>query len=291
MNILTSFVTLQYDATIKNIPKKFTSDSSAGTLNNLQKKLVSLNNIIDDKLIRFANEYMTEYYQNEINSLQKNYTTLLENSISTIDVSIDEVGKKVVITSSDQQPYRPGRARKVINYAKVEQGNENEISLQIKLQKDPKILNLQSKLQGAKEKLETLITQMNLPKKKNILNGFLQKLGLTKTNEKKIESARKKVEIYLRSIDNRMNQIKNDINTRLNNSIKIVSPEEKRKNTISILSKMRDYLFRSATQSRGGKPRKTKKTKKKRKQKKHTKKLKYRKKSTKSTRKTEKKRK
>ena len=75
------------------------------------------------------------------------------------------------------------------------------------------------------------------------------------------------------------------------NKFKIVSPEEKRKNTISILSKMRDYLFRSATQSRGGKAKKAKKTKKKRKQKKHTKKLKYRKKSTKSTRKTEKKRK
>ena len=168
--------------------------------------------------------------------------------------------------------------------------------------KNSKIIKFKEKLEEAQEKLNVYTQRLALPKQKSLFRRGAEFIGLKKTDQKKITSAENAIQKIMEKIEAETKKIEDAIYQKQQLKFKIISPEDKKKNTINLLQNFYNYMNRALTSSsqssqssqmnvetRGGKKNKRKITKKKRKQKKHTKKIKFRKKSSKKQRHTKRK--
>ena len=300
--LLTGYVTTHYTAVLAATPKKIIQNP--GSLQNAQNRFVALNNVIDDKLVNFAFNYMAAEYTTKIEEVETKYTELLQNTAQNIAVTITKVEEDVSI-SPTEQIRTSGRSKKQTNYAQLEAGASTEIKLLEELDKNSKIRKFKEKLEEAQKKLDEYTKRLALPKQKSLFRRGAEFIGLKKTDQKKVTTAENAIQKIMEKIEAETKKIEDAINQKQQDKFKIISPEEKKNNTISLLQNFYNYMNHALTslspssQSSqmnvvgisGGKKNKRKITKKKRKQKKHTKKIKFRKKSSKKQRHTKRNRK
>jgi hypothetical protein len=295
--VLTDFATTQYMAVLAATPKRIIQGT--GSIENAHKRFVALNNVIDDKLVNFAKTYMAAEYTTKIEEVETKYTELLQNTAKNIAVTITKVEKE------DTSPIEPtrasGRSTKRTNYAQLGEGANPEIELLQALEKNSIIQKLELKLGEAQNKLNEYTQRLELPKQKSLFRRGAEFIGLKKTDQKKVTSAENAIQKIMKKIEAETEKIRKAINEKQQARFKIISPEEKKNNTISLLQNFYNYMNNAFTPTSpssqmnvvnsGGKKNKRKITKKKRKQKKHTKKIKFRKKSSKKQRHTKRNRK
>ena len=300
--VLTDFATTQYMAVLSATPKKIIQ--SPGSLQNAQNRFVALNNVIDDKLVVFAKTYMAAEYTTKIEEVETKYTQLLKNTAKKIAVTITKVEEDVTKTSPTEPIRASGRSKKQTNYAQLDAGVSTEIELIQIIERNSTIQKLELKLVEAQKKLAEYTNRLASPKQKSLFRRGAEFIGLKKTDQKKVTSAKNAIQKIMEKIEAETKKIEDAIYQKQQLKFKIISPEDKKKNTINLLQNFYNYMNRALTPSSqtsqtsqmnvdnsGGKKNKRKITKKKRKQKKHTKKIKFRKKSSKKQRHTKRNRK